>query len=204
MKPHLKGLSMTLRKTLLIIAPIILIFGYQNCQKSNFENLPQSVNYVPADHQLKQVIPLNQESVVSLQFKSDRVIEVYQAGQKYSVIKSFLYDFNLANGQISVIDQQSETNEKYCLTDLLKKQIDALIEKSSICKSGDQNVAGQVCAQVIKDGYANLITNRDQFKLGSATDSCGSNQIDLCENADQLKAWFESLKPQLETMRCKF
>jgi hypothetical protein len=190
---------MNKNQIVLIVAPFLLIFGYQNCQKANFDPAASGVEFSTQ----KQVIPLSEESVEGLQFKSNKAVQVVNGGSSYSVIKSFLYDFDLSTGEINVVDQQSQASERYCLTEAMKSQLQVLIQNSSVCKDGDVAFGGQVCAQVIQEGYANLITNRDHFRLGSSTDSCGSNRVDLCDGSIELKNWFESIKPVLSSLSCQ-
>lgn len=191
---------MNKHKIIFLVAPFILLFGYQNCQQGGVQSATQDVGFSAE----KQVIPLNQESVEGLQFKADRAVQVVNGGSSYSVIKKFLYDVDLSSGEIHVIDQVSQvpTSEKYCLTEAMKSQVKALIQSSSVCKEG-QIAADRVCVQIIQEGYANLITNRDEFKLGSATDGCGSNRVDLCEGSYEIKNWFESIKPALASLSCQ-
>ncbi len=108
----------------------------------------------------------------------------------------------MGTGEFHVIDQSAQTDRKYCLSESLKENVTSLLSSSSVCKGGYKVTEGLVCAQALIEGYASIITNRDSFHLGSATDSCGSNSVDLCEGSDQLKNWFNSVKVGLAGMGC--
>lgn len=195
---------MNRNQIVLIVVPFLLIFGYQNCQKSNFETTGNSV--VPPSETVStqdlQKISLAQESLQSIQFKVAEVSKVVHGSTYYSVVKNILYSFDLNSGDLHVIDQSSGSDQKYCLSESLKSQLNLLLSSSSICKTQMKINEGQVCAQVIKESYANIITNRDEFQLGSASDSCGSNAVDLCEGSDPLKNWFKSIQENLPGLVC--
>jgi hypothetical protein len=186
---------------ILIVMPFLLIFGYQNCQKSNFESSKNSVSSTAGLE--AQSISLANESVQRIQFKSNKVVQVVRGASSFSVVKNFLYDFDLVSGDFYVKDIQADISEKYCLPEALKNQINLLLSSSSVCKYSAVRTNDQVCTQVIQDGYANLITNRDQFSLGYSSDSCGSNRVDFCGDPAQIKMWFENIKPLISSLVCQ-
>lgn len=187
------------------VITFLLMFGYQNCQKSNYDTLDSSsilASESPSPQEV-QVISLSHEVVENLQFKSGEVVQIPHNGSSYSLVKNLIYDFDVASGEFYVIDQSAQTNDRYCLTDSLKNQLSSLLYSSRVCKYGLKVVEGQVCSQAIQDGYANLITHRDQFRLGSASDSCGSNLVELCDGSLDLKTWFNNVKSHLSTLSCQ-
>jgi hypothetical protein len=197
-------LTMNRNQIMLIVVPFLLIFGYQNCQKSNFDPATNSLKY-PSESvstQDVQTILLANESLEKLHFKSNEVAQVSHGSSQVSVVKSLLYSFDLASGEFHVIDQGAQTDIKYCLSENQKAQVNVLLSAGSICKNGLKVIEGMVCAQVITEGYANIVTNRDEFHLGSATDGCGSNSVDLCEGSNQLKNWFQSVRANLAHSNC--
>lgn len=195
---------MNRNQVILIVVPFLLIFGYQNCQKSTFDPAVTNLNN-PSESvstQDQQTIVLSQETLEGLQFKSSVVSHVAHGSTTVSVVKSMLYNFDLFTGEFHVVDQSAQTDVKYCLSANLKSQLNTLLSASSICKGGPSVTEGTVCTQVIQEGYANLITNRDQFHLGSASDGCGSNSVDLCEGSGELKAWFGAVQESLAGLAC--
>ena len=195
---------MNRNQIILIVVPFLLIFGYQNCQKSSFDpaatNLQNPSESVSS--QDEQTISLANESLQELQFKVTKVVQVPHGSTTVSVVKSLLYSFDLSSGEFHVVDQSVQTDLKYCLSESLKSQISTLLSSSSICKGGSKVTDGTVCTQAVQVGYANIITNRDEFHLGSASDSCGSNAVDLCDGSTQLKAWFSSVQASLSSLNC--
>lgn len=195
---------MNRNQIILIVVPFLLIFGYQNCQKSSFDPAATSIKN-PSESvssQDEQTIVLANESLQGLQFKASHVVQVPHGSTTVSVVKSLLYNFDLENGEFHVVDQGAQTDVKYCLTENLKAQVSNLLLSSSICKGGNKVPEGQSCTQAIQEGYANLITNRDEFHLGSASDGCGSNSVDLCDGSVQLKDWFKSVQASLSSLNC--
>jgi hypothetical protein len=195
---------MNRNQIVLIVVPFLLIFGYQNCQKSSFD--PAATPLVSPSESVStqeaQNIVLAHESLQAIEFKSSEVSNVAHGSTTISVVKNLLYHFDLATGEFHVIDQSAQTDFKYCLPEGLKAHVNSLLSSSTVCKAGSKVTEGVVCAQAMQSGYANIITNRDSFHLGSATDSCGSNAVDLCEGSDQLKNWFNSVKVGLAGLGC--
>lgn len=196
---------MNRNQIIFIVLPFFLIFGYQNCQRPPADSI--ALNIDSASQSLEtpsvKVVDLSQENIDTLQIKSREVSQTLHGGGTYSVIKDIIYDFDIKTGELFVIDEQAGTNQRYCLTDALKSELSHLLYSSSVCKHGSRYNEGQVCAQVIDQGYANLITTRDQFRLGSSTDSCGSNLVEFCGGDEKLKTWFDNFKPRLDTLSCQ-
>lgn len=188
-----------------IVVPLLLIFGYQNCQKANL-NASQNENDIISESptaQNLQVRNLENERIESLQFKSREISQVNHNGGTYSLVSYLIYDFDIGTGEFYVINEEAQTNVRYCLNDIFKNQVVTLLYASSVCKGGAILSADQMCTQAIQDGYANLITQREQFRLGYASDGCGSNAVDLCDGSADLKNWFASVKSQLSNFKCQ-
>ncbi len=197
---------MNRNQILFIVMPFFLIFGYQNCQRppAGESGYTDFIDPRFSGDTLKvQVIDLSNEVLDALQVKSREVSQVIHAGKSISVIKDIIYDFDIKTGELFVVDEQAGTSQRYCLTQALKDELIQLLQVSSVCKHGVRSNEGQVCAQVMVPGFANLMTTRDQFRLGSSTDSCGSNLIELCGGDDILKTWFSNFKPRLPELSCQ-
>lgn len=186
---------------ILIVVPFLLIFGYQNCQKSNFNQAATPSSETVSAFDVQKIV-LAQESLQHLKFQDSHVVQEAHGSTSISVIKNLVYDFDLASGEFHVQDQDAGSDEKYCLSESLKSDVNQLLAAASICKSGPNKIEDRVCAQVMTPAYAILITNRDEFQLGSASDACGSNAVDLCETSLQLKDWFQNTKVKLSSLAC--
>lgn len=197
---------MNRNQILLIIVPFLLIFGYQNCQKSSFDPAETSLKNSSESTFIndKQTIPLQNEKLERLQFKVMNLQNGLTVKNSYP-ISSTKHDVDLMNGVVYVTHpgQNDLVAVKYCLTPDLLKIINSLLYSDSICISSPPRKEGSVCSQVLKEGYASLMTNRDEFELGSATDSCGSRTIDLCQNSEKVKSWIEMVKSQSPVLNCK-
>ena len=194
---------MNRNQVLLVVVPFLLIFGYQNCQKSNFDLASSSTN--PSESISAsdvRTISLANEKLERLQFKFS---ESLQNGptSKYTNNIPVKHDVDLMTGTVYVTHpgQDDLVAVKYCVNSESLKEINQLLYSDSICKSSIIR-QGVVCAQVIQEGYAALLTNREEFELGSATDSCGSHKIDLCKDSELVKAWIEKTKSQSANSPC--
>ncbi len=195
---------MNRNQIIFIVVPFLLIFGFQNCQNSNFDSATgASVDpSMSVSFRDEKSIVLADENLQRLQFKAEEVVQVPHVSTSFSLIKSFIYDFDLSNGDFDIVDSDTQSHTKYCLTEEMKAQVNAILNGDLICKKKSQVQEGTVCAQVISTGYSTLVTHRDEFHLGSSSDSCGSNSIDLCANKDQLKIWFSNVQAHLSSLSC--
>ena len=92
----------------------------------------------------------------------------------------------------------------YCLSDELKSELESILKVATICKNENEKPIDQVCAQDLKKPYAKILTEKNQYELGSATDSCGTGAVDLCGDEPLLlKGFVSHLKSKLETLSCK-
>lgn len=186
-----------------IVAPLLLIFGYQNCQKANLDAVRVEDSMISESSLNLKVVKLESERVESLQFKSREISQVVHGSNSISLVKILIYDFDIATGEFYIIDEDAQTNVRYCLNENLKNQIIQFLYASSVCKGGQTSSPEVMCTQAIQEGYANLITNREQFRLGYASDGCGNNAIDLCDGAEDLKSWFAHVRSQLPNLQCQ-
>ena len=195
---------MNRNQVILIVVPFLLIFGYQNCQKSNFDPAVPLIN--PSKSMVVsdvQNIVLANEKLERLQFKFSEQITNGTTSKYTGTSQSVKHDVDLTTGTVYVTrpGQDDLVAVKYCVTFESLKEINQLLYSDSICKSSLIR-QDTVCAQVIQEGYASLLTSREEFELGSATDSCGSRKIDLCKNSELVKAWIEKTKSQAVQSSC--
>lgn len=183
-----------------------LLFSFQNCQKRPYQDaISDSLARNISQHDIMDNrIVLSQENIDQVQFYFEEKKQTTNQDSNYTLLINKVYEINLQSGEITISDNTDDENSlKYCLTDDLKNELENVLKSSSICKSTGQ-VIGKVCAQVLAKPYAAIITRAVRYELGYATDSCGSNKIDLCDDQDSLlKGIAAAIKHNLESLVCR-
>lgn len=186
-------------------AALILLISFQNCQKPPYadEINSQVLNAIGSSGSDYNKVDLNQEAVDSINFLIQDSQIVSRAGKTYQINYNKTLQINLKTGNILESSDLSGETAHYCLTEALKNELIAILKSSQVCKKQQNSPAGSVCTQVMKLPYAQVMTSREQFDLGSASDGCGNNSIDLCESQpDLLKGYIEAIKKQYQQLVC--
>jgi len=189
-----RGIKMKIKSILFLV--VVLFFSYQNCSQKQFadETSQKSQNVVSSQK-------LSDLQVQNLKFFTEKDSEIQNGAHKFYVKTKTLYSLDTESGVLAEHDQAADTLNTYCLNAELLSEIRSLISSASICRSGPSTA--EACAQVIVEPYAELITANDVIQLGSASDACGSNKIDLCDDQSSvLKSWIESVHSQLPQLGC--
>lgn len=192
--PGHRGIKMKIKSVIFLV--IVLFFSYQNCSQKQFadETSQQSQNIVSSQK-------LSELQVQNLKFFTEQDSEIQKGDHKFYVKTKTLYSLDTESGVLAEHDQAADTLNTYCLNTELLNEIRSLISSSSICRSGRSTA--EACAQVIVEPYAELVTVSDVIQLGSASDACGSNKVDLCEDQPSaLKGWIESVHSHLPQLGC--
>ena len=180
----------------------ILLFSFQNCQNSSppNETRSQALNSLSTG----AAIDLNQESMTSVNFLMSDSKVVHQAGNSYQINYNKKLQIDLKTGEISVTNDLDSQTDSYCLTESLKNELVTILKSSQICKTQPNLPEGQVCTQALRLAYAQVQTQRENFDLGSATDGCGNNAVDLCgDQPNLLKGYIENIKKQYSQLMCQ-
>lgn len=187
----------------LVVATATILFSFQNCQKPPHpdEINTQALNTVSA---ATSMVDLGQESVVSLDiFIPDSKI-VTKAGNSYQINYNLILKIDLVTGQMvetSDLDSQAST---YCLSEQLRNELISILKSSQVCQTQPQLSDDVVCSQAIQSPYAQVFTSKSQYDLGTASDGCGHNLIDLCgDQSSMLKAYIENIKKNYKQLICK-
>ncbi len=189
-----RGIKMKIKSIIFLV--VVLFFSYQNCSQKQFadETSQKSQNVVSSQK-------LSDLQVQNLKFFTEKDSEIQKGDHKFYVKTKTLYSLDTESGVLAEHDQAADTLNTFCLNTELLNEIRSLISSSSICRSGPSTA--EACAQVITDPYAELVTAGDLIQLGSASDACGSNKIDLCDDQSSvLKGWIESVHSQLPQLGC--
>lgn len=184
-----------------ITAALIILFSFQNCQKPPYPDVISSQNLQSVGSSDK--IDLNQEAVDSVSFLVQETKIVTKAGNSYQINYNKILNINLKTGVLSEGSDLGSETVNYCLTESLKNELVSILKSSQVCRTQPSLPAGVVCTQAVKLPYAQVFTSREQFDLGSASDGCGSNGVDLCDDQSNfLKAYIEALNKQYQQMVC--
>lgn len=176
----------------------VLLFSFQNCQKTAFQDEVNSQSIV------SDKVDLKDESVESINFLIEDVQNVVQSGHTYQVKYFKKLQVDLQSGIILETSDINQETDQYCLTANLKDELFNILNSSQVCTTQPELPPDTMCTQVMKMQYAELITSKQQFNLGSASNGCGSNAIDLCgDSAALLKNFSESLKKEYKNLACQ-
>lgn len=187
---------MKTKMTSVVFLVIVLFFSYQNCSQKQFskDSSPISQNSVTSQK-------LSDLQVQNLKFFTEQDSEMQKGANTFYVKTKRLYSLDTDSGVLAEHDQATGSLNTYCLTAELLTEVRTIIASSSVCRGG--LAKAEVCAQVIAEPYAELITASEVIELGSASDACGSNKIDLCEDQSSvLKFWIQSVHSQLPQLGC--
>lgn len=183
------------------VVVITLIAGFvafQNCQQAphpdDLSKSAASVNSSKVDLQGQKV------SEVSFNILENEIVARNSGSYEVAVNKTI--KISLPSGQIVVSSDLDSQQNHYCLTETLTNEITQIIKMSQVCKNPDPP-AGQLCAMVVRLPYAEITTEKETFSLGGASDGCGSNGFDLCEEqAAILKGFMATLKTNYKSYAC--
>ena len=182
--------------TSVVFLVIVLFFSYQNCSPK------QGVNQSSPKSEAHSVSQrLSDLQVQNLKFSIDQDSEIQKGVHKFYVKTKKHYSLDAGSTILIENDEVTNALNTYCLTPELVEEIHTILGQSSICHGSP--TTEEVCAQVIAEPYAELTTANNVIQLGSASDACGSNRIDLCNNqATVLRGWIQTVRSQLPQLVC--
>ena len=190
------------------IAGFIILFSFQNCQQPPHLD---EINAISSNGQIisnGNKVTLSDHQIKNLQLFSKVQETIIKNGNRFSMILNRKYDFvfegSILRSEFKVSSENSDLVEILCLTSELKNELQSILASSSICKKTDDTQdPNLICAAVILPAYATLQTEVEAYDLGAATNSCGSNSVDLCDSeASLLKGFTKHLDSQLQNLKC--
>ena len=185
-----------------LVMVFVLLFSFQNCQKTPF---PDEINGQNFNSTNQEKVDLSSESMESINFLIEATDTInHPSGHTYQVKYFKNLQIDLVTGIILESSDLNSNTANYCLTDELREELVHILSASQVCTTQPDIPANTVCTQVMKTPYAQLVTLKQQFDLGSASNGCGSNSVDLCgEQANLLKGYMISLKQQYQQLSCQ-
>lgn len=188
-----------------IILSVIILLSHQNCQRPPYKDtaVASTNETVQFSTENIQKVTFNSSENVLVQQKQIQQKQNQQAAKTFTLISQNAYEVNFETGVLLKSVQADGTIIKYCLSSAVLGELQDILKSAKVCKSADQPPADRVCTQVYQLGYAQITTSREVIDLGSSSDGCGSNKIDLCDGSgDMLKGWFANAKNQLQNFAC--
>jgi len=184
-----------------IVAVFILLFSFQNCQNPPHPDEINNLSLNSAEN--SNSIDLKQQALTSINFIVSDSKVVTKAGNSYQINYNKIFEIDLTTGLIFETSDLNAETEKYCLSESLKNELVSILKSSQVCKEQPSLPAGTICTQALKLPYAQLFTQSGQHDLGSATDGCGNNSVDLCNDQPSLlKAYIENFKNHYLQLTC--
>lgn len=178
---------------------LVTIFSYQNCYQPQ-KQTEKNMDSMPVPNE----VVLVDQSIEKVSFTESVIINQELNGKIISVKSNSIFEIDYQSGRIFQKDQNTgEVLNQYCLQSELKSELVQILETSKVCFTEKEIPAGQVCATVIQNPYSKILTSKEEYKLGYATDSCESQKVDLCDNnGELLKGWWKHVYTNLNSQTC--
>ena len=179
-----------------LFAGVAIVFSFQNCKKN-----AESADAVYSSSVTK--VDLSQENILKVNLYADDIQTVQKAGNSYQVKYRLALKIDLQSGVLTQTSDLSDQSSTFCLTPALKSQLQSILFLSQICRLHREHPPETICTMQYLMPYAEIITAHEQFDLGSASDGCASDSVDLCETqGDTLKQYVVLLKSSYARLSC--
>lgn len=193
--------------TILSLSFVTGFLCFQNCQKAPQANDVTANNSTDVTGSTNQAntksVDLAQERLSEISFIFSEVETIKRTSGSYQLSVTKNLKINLSSGAMILTSDSDNSQINYCLSEDLRNELVNLLKNSKVCHaepaSGDR-----LCTQVMKMPYAILNSESQSYNLGSATDGCGSNGIDLCDSESQklISGYIANLKSKYKMMSC--
>ncbi|MCC2677617.1 MAG: hypothetical protein K0R29_193 [Pseudobdellovibrio sp.] len=180
---------------------IVAVFAFQNC------NIPPKAGEVAAEGSQKAQatrIDMVAADISKVSFYMKEAQTMTRSGKSFSVMMRKQLSFDMATGVLTETFEDTKTSRTFCPPDTMKNELGAMLEDSQVCKWGHVSDPGEMCSMALILPYAEVTTGQEMWALGSATDGCGNNAIDLCDSrGDVLKQWAADMNQTYSNYTCK-
>lgn len=183
----------------ILASVFVLLISFQNCQKPPYpDELNSSIISAFSNR-----ADLGLESIRAVVFLIPATQTVVKAGNNYQLNYNKVLTIDVNTGVMTESSDVVATTAEFCLTTVLKNELISILKSSQVCTKQPALPAGTICSQVLKLAYAQVLTSNAQYELGSASDGCGSNSVDLCDDQPNiLKGYIEAVKNQYQQLSC--
>lgn len=179
---------------------VLLVF--QNCNKGpGAGNEPLKVGSMLTVNEKQD---LKQKNLTSIAFFVQDVQTVEKGQNKFQMKYTRTLDVDLSNGAIEESSDLKSSVDTYCMPLAWRNELNTILKSSEVCQYNPEILPETVCAQVITQPYAELRADEISYDLGAASDSCGSNKIDLCDQQSvSLQDFMKRLNASFSQMQCE-
>lgn len=183
----------------ILVAVFVLLISFQNCQKPPYPDELNSSNV----NAFSNRADLGLETIREVAFTIPSTKTVVKAGNSYQINYNKVLTIDVSTGVITESSDIAPTTTEFCLNSALKNELINILKSSQVCTKQPVLPPGTMCSQVLKLAYAQIVTSKTQYELGSASDGCGSNSVDLCDDQPNiLKGYIEAIKNQYQQLSC--
>ena len=183
----------------ILVAVFILLISFQNCQKPPYPDELNSSNI----NAFSNRTDLGLEAIRVAVFMIPATQTVVKAGNSYQINYNKVLTIDVNTGVITESSDVAATTTEFCLNSALKSELISILKSSQVCTKQPVLPPGTMCSQVLKLAYAQVVTSNAKYELGSASDGCGSNSVDLCDDQPNiLKGYIEAIKNQYQQLSC--
>lgn len=164
-----------------------VIFGFQNCAKTNLnESTTQNPNL--ANGQFNKTDAKDFKKVTLPDYNNNQYL-----------------DLDLRSGKVTVFENLGEIRgDQYCISEDELKEVQVLLNDSQVCDpvADVSKIEGQVCTMIYQYPYAILSDGKLEIKLGEKHSGCDV-PVDLCGDSPvKLKFFIDKILKNLKNKSC--
>lgn len=180
-----------------ILAAVAVVLSFQNCKKNMSPDDVSSFN-------VESKVNLNEESPTGIVFFFDEIQSVQHGTGFYQLKGRSSLGVDLSSGVVTKTTEPPSQASTYCMTSTLKAELNSLLATFQVCRFNRNPAPGEMCTQVLIEPYAEIVTSRESFAIGSASDGCRSNSVELCGEAQtaSLKSFAEKIQINYKQLNC--
>ncbi len=178
---------------------IVAVLAFQNCNKR-----PSSIDESAGQQEaLVNRVDMSVADVSKIDFYVPDVQTAGKPGHTYSLKYNKTLSINMITGVITESNDVNSSTRTYCLPEEMKAELVAILEASQVCMWGNTSGSGVMCGMAMQLPYAEVRMGNEIMGLGSATDTCGNNAVNLCDSRDEvLKAFIDKLNANYSSYSC--
>jgi hypothetical protein len=182
------------------VSAVVVLFAFQNCNPKPLTEDNDAL--VSAGYSINKY-NLGDKNLKSVNFYVQDVQSINKEGNSFSLRYNKTLKLDLVSGVLEESSDVSNEISTYCLPNELKAELEDILKNSQVCQSQPPVAPDQVCTQIFQTPYCEIFTDENVVGLGSASDGCGRNSIDLCEaQSEILKAYISRLSANYSQYIC--
>ncbi len=176
------------------------LVAFQNCQPAPHPD--DLLNSGQKSTESESKIELQGQKISGVNFLFTESEKVSRNSGTYDVLVNKSMKVSLPSGEIILGTDLDSKTSRFCLTETLTTELINILKMAQICKK-PAPPAGTLCTMAIQLPYAEIVTEKETFALGGASDGCGSNSSDLCdEQSTILQGFIASVKANYKSFEC--